>query len=165
MLGAKGIRVEAHPIHCRMVDSAVIGQQSVQGAGAIANHTSPCVRPRLVPTPALLIRNPRCVCIRSSFPSCFMVVALIFSLPPSRNSDPGLHSSRPSSPLTTAVRALEGIFIARKTSALSSLVDSRRTAPLPALRALSGWFHFSYVCNTRNSCYFIPHHIIICSLL
>ena len=46
----------------------------------------------------------------------------MFSLPPSRNSDPGSHSRR-FSPLPTAVRALP--FYRDNISALSSLVDSR----------------------------------------
>ena len=57
--------------------------------------------------------------------------ALLFSLPPSRNSDPGSHS-RLFSPPHTTVRAL--LFDREKISALSSLVDSRRIVPTHARR-------------------------------
>ena len=53
----------------------------------------------------------------------FIIFTLLFSLPPSRNSDTGSHS-RLFSPLATTVRALH--FYCEKISALSSLVDSRR---------------------------------------
>ena len=53
----------------------------------------------------------------------FIIFALLFSLPPSRNSDPGPHS-RLFSPLPNTVRALH--FCRDKISSLSSLADSRR---------------------------------------
>ena len=53
----------------------------------------------------------------------FIISPFCFSLPPSRNSDPGSHS-RLLSPLPTTVRALH--FYRENISALSSLVDSRR---------------------------------------
>ena len=56
------------------------------------------------------------------FPS-HLLSSPFYSLPPSRNSDPGSHS-RLFSPLPTTVRALH--FYREKISALSSLVDSRR---------------------------------------
>ena len=69
------------------------------------------------------------------FPIPFITFALLFSLPPSRNSDPGSHS-RVFSPLPTTVRASH--FYREKTSALSSLVDSLRVElRLPTVCALS----------------------------
>ena len=59
----------------------------------------------------------------------FIVFALLFSPPPSRNSDLGSHS-RLFSPLPTTVRALH--FYREMASALSSLVDSRRHPTHPA---------------------------------
>ena len=53
------------------------------------------------------------------FPMPFIMFALLFSLPPSRSSDPGSHS-RLFPPLPTTVRALH--FYRAKISALSSLV-------------------------------------------
>ena len=53
----------------------------------------------------------------------FIILALLFSLPASRNSDPGPHS-RLFSPLPTTVRAFH--FYGEKTSALSFLIGSRR---------------------------------------
>ena len=64
----------------------------------------------------------------------FIIFALLFSLPPSRNSDPGSHSSL-FPPLPTTVRALH--CCREKISALSSLVDSRRIVPTHARGALS----------------------------
>ena len=58
-------------------------------------------------------------------PIPFIVFALFFSSPPSRNSDPGSHG-RLFSPLPATVHALQ--FYREKISALSSLVDSRRIA-------------------------------------
>ena len=49
------------------------------------------------------------------FPIPFIIFALLFSLPPSRNSDPGSHS-RLFSPLPTTVPALR--FLREKISAL-----------------------------------------------
>ena len=54
------------------------------------------------------------------FPIPFVIFALIFSLRPSRKSDPGSHSRL----LSTTVRAMH--FFREKISALSSFVDSRR---------------------------------------
>ena len=69
--------------------------------------------------------------------------ALLFSLPPSSNSDPGSHS-RLFSPLPTTVRALH--FYREKISELSSLVDSRRIVPYPryTLSALDAFFFFFF---------------------
>ena len=61
-----------------------------------------------------------------------IIFALLFSLPPSRNSDPGAHS-RLFSPFPTKVRAVH--FRREKISALSSLVDSRRTVLTHARRS------------------------------
>ena len=59
--------------------------------------------------------------------------ALLFFVPPSRNSDPGSHS-RLFSPVThTAVRALH--FNREKVPALSPLVDSRRIVLTHARRS------------------------------
>ena len=59
------------------------------------------------------------------FPSHFIVVALLFSLPPSRSSEPGTHS-RLFPPLPTTVRALH--FYRKKMSALpSSIITRNRT--------------------------------------
>ena len=58
------------------------------------------------------------------FPIPFIIFALLFSLPPSRNSDPGSHSRVFSPP--TPLRFVPCIFYREKISALSSLVDSRR---------------------------------------
>ena len=55
----------------------------------------------------------------------FIIFALLFCLPPSRNSDPGSHS-RLFSPPTHYGSCLA--FFSRKISADSSLVDSRRIA-------------------------------------
>ena len=63
----------------------------------------------------------------------FMMFALLFSLPASRNSDPGSHSRLFSPPTIFAVRALH--FYRDKISALSSLVDSHRTALTHAKRS------------------------------
>ena len=57
-----------------------------------------------------------------------------FSLPPSRNSDPGTHS-RLFSPLPTTVRALH--CYREKISALSSLVNLRRTVLTHAINRRS----------------------------
>ena len=57
---------------------------------------------------------------------------LLFSLPPSLNSDPGSHG-RLFFPLSTTVRALH--FYREKISALSSLVDSRRIVLTHARRS------------------------------
>ena len=64
------------------------------------------------------------------------IFALLFSLPPDRNSDPGSHS-RLFSHLPNMVRALHCAlhFYREKTSALSSLVDSRRFVPTHARRS------------------------------
>ena len=73
--------------------------------------------------------------------------ALLFSLPPSRNSDPESHS-RLFSPLPTMVRALH--FHREKIPALCSLVDSRRIVPTHATRSqqlilfFSPCFYLSY---------------------
>ena len=56
----------------------------------------------------------------------------LLSPAPSRNSDPGSHS-RLFSPLPTTMRAFH--FSREKTSALSSLVDSRRITPTHARRS------------------------------
>ena len=53
----------------------------------------------------------------------FIIFALLFSFPPSRNSDPG-SQRRIFSTIPTTVRALH--FYRGKTSAVSSLADSRR---------------------------------------
>ena len=60
----------------------------------------------------------------------FIIFALLFSLPPSRNSDPGSHS-RLFSPLTHYGPCLAFFF--REMSALSSLFDSDRIAPTHAI--------------------------------
>ena len=60
-----------------------------------------------------------------------ILFVLLFSLPPGRNSDPGSHSRLFSLP--TPVRALH--FYREKTSALSSLVDSRRIVLTHARRS------------------------------
>ena len=59
--------------------------------------------------------------------------ALSFSLPPSRNSDPGGHIAGSSPPLPATVRALQ--FYREKISTLFSLVDSRRIVPSHARRS------------------------------
>ena len=56
------------------------------------------------------------------FPIPFIIFARLFSLPPSRNSDPGSHSRLPPYPLGF----VPCIFYCEKISALSSLVDARR---------------------------------------
>ena len=56
----------------------------------------------------------------------FTIFALLFSLPPSRNSDPGSRSKL--FPLPTAVCAFH--FYRDKAPAVCSLVDSRRIAPV-----------------------------------
>ena len=66
------------------------------------------------------------------FPFRLVSSPLFFFLPPSRNSDPRSHS-RLFSPLPTTVRALH--FIAKKISAVSSLVDSRRSVLTHARRS------------------------------
>ena len=59
------------------------------------------------------------------FFSSHLLSSPFYSLPPSRNSDPGSHTVAGSCPrLPTTVRALH--FYREKISALSSLVDSRR---------------------------------------
>ena len=56
----------------------------------------------------------------------FITFALLFSLHPSRNSDPGSHSTL-FSPLPTTVCTVGALHFNReRTQALSSLVDSRR---------------------------------------
>ena len=65
----------------------------------------------------------------------FIIFALLFSHPPSRNSEPGSHSREAASfpPLPTMVRAMR--FYREKISALSSLVDSRRIVLTHARRS------------------------------
>ena len=59
------------------------------------------------------------------FPIPFVIFAFLFSLPPSRNSDPGSHTYQALfSPLPTSVRVFH--FYREKISALSSLGDSGR---------------------------------------
>ena len=62
----------------------------------------------------------------------FIIFALLFSLPPSRISDPGSHS-RLFSPLPTTVRTFN--FYRKMISTLSSLVDSRRNVLTHARRS------------------------------
>ena len=70
--------------------------------------------------------------------SSLLLSSRFFSLPPSRNSDPVSHSSSP--PFPPTVRVLH--FYREKTSALSSLVDSRRIVPTHAIiGALDNWCH------------------------
>ena len=83
------------------------------------------------------------------FPIPFFIFALLFSLPPSRNSDPGSHS-RLFSPLTTTVTAYYGTCLAfyrEKESTLSSLVDS--IVPTHAVIGVldSSWCHL----RSKNS--------------
>ena len=66
------------------------------------------------------------------FPILFIYVRSCLSPPSSRNADPGSHS-RLFSPLPTTVRALH--FYREKSSALSSLVDSRRIVPTHTRRS------------------------------
>ena len=73
--------------------------------------------------------TPYPVRVIARFPVPFIFCALFFSLPPSRNPDPGPYS-RLFSPLPTAVRALH--FYREKDSALYSFVDSRRNVPTHA---------------------------------
>ena len=80
-------------------------------------------------------KNPKRMRSRSYFLFHFILCirfSLLFSFPPSRNSDPGSHS-RLFSPLPTSVRALH--FYPEKTLALSSLVDSRRIVLTHARRS------------------------------
>ena len=85
--------------------------------------------------------------VRPSFSLSLLVVTQVrrhfFSLPPSRNSGPASHSKLfPPPSALRLVRALH--FYGEKTSALSSLVDSRQ----PTLGALSYSFYFpSYFSN------------------
>ena len=65
---------------------------------------------------------------RIFFTPC-MIFALLCPLPPSRNSDPGSPSRHFFSTLPTTVRALH--LHRQKTSALSSLVDSRHFKESP----------------------------------
>ena len=84
------------------------------------------------------------------FSMTFIIFALLFSIPPSRNSDPGSHSRLfcPPYPL----RFVPCIFYREKISALSSLVDSRRMW-LPTLGALSSWSFFIFA----NKFKILPH--------
>ena len=76
-------------------------------------------------------------------------------LRPSRNSDPGSHCWL-FSPLPATVRALN--FYREKTSAFSSLVDLRRTAPTHARRSrLLMTFRFSFLRDKHHDmCQFQP---------
>ena len=75
------------------------------------------------------------------FPIPFILLALLLSLPLSRDSDPGSYGRL--FPLLTTVRALH--FYREKIAALSSLVDSRRTAPTHA--RCSQQLIFLYFCK------------------
>ena len=80
------------------------------------------------------------------FPILFIYVRSCLSPPSSRNADPGSHS-RLFSPLPTTVRALH--FYREKSSALSSLVDSRRIVLTHARR--SKQLILSYFCKIENA--------------
>ena len=75
----------------------------------------------------------------------FIVSALLFSLPPGHNSDPGSHS-RLFSPLPNTVRALH--FYREKSPALSSSIDSRRI-----VRNTSQIFFCSIFCAEKKHIY------------
>ena len=77
----------------------------------------------------------------------FIIFALLFSLPPGRNSDPG--GSSP--PLPTAVRALH--FYREKISALPSLVDSRRIVLTHARRSQQLILSFFFIQTKSKSRY------------
>ena len=89
---------------------------------------------------------PRSALVYIYIPIPFIIFALL-SLLPSRNSDPGAHSRLFSSPHYGSWLA----FYREKMSALSSLVDSRRTVCLPTLGALSNWSFFIFANKFRNS--------------
>ena len=69
----------------------------------------------------------------------FIIFALLFSLPPSRNSDPGSHGRL----FSTTVRVLH--FYREKISALSSS-STRVELCVPTLGAVSSWSFF-YFCK------------------
>ena len=73
------------------------------------------------------------------FPSHLLSSPFFFSLPLSRNSDPGSYC-RFFPPLPTTYGS--SLFIARKDSTLSSLVDSRRVAPTHARRSQQLILHY-----------------------
>ena len=67
------------------------------------------------------------------FSNTFIISPLLFSLPPSRNSDPGSHIAG-SFPLPTTYGSRPG-FLSREDFRSSSLVDSRRIVPSHAKRS------------------------------
>ena len=97
---------------------------TMQSHGCFGGHGIPWLM-------VLSVDTRKCVC-SVSVSSHLLIFYLLFSFLPSRNSDAGPHS-RLNSPLSTTVRAFH--FYRDKTSALSSLVDSRRIEPTHARRS------------------------------
>ena len=82
----------------------------------------------------------------SFFSIPFIIFTILFSLPPSRNSDPGSHS-RLFFSLPTTVRALH--FYRENISAPSSLVDLRRTVLTHARRSQQLWI-LSFIFENKS---------------
>ena len=79
----------------------------------------------------------------------FIMFALLFSLPASRNAGPGSHT-RLFSLLPATVHAFH--FYREKTSALSCLVDSRRIAPhtTVVLHSRGAWYSLKSANGARS---------------